>query len=105
MIGQISIWTPAASTTAVQVDLICLFLFSICTAVGLLVAFLLIGFCIRYRRRPGDGGNPPATRQSHLLEWFWTLMPLAIFIFVFVWGGTIYYYAFSPPADAMPLYV
>ncbi len=105
MIGQISIWTPPASTTAVRVDWVCLFLFTICTAVGLLVACLLIGFCIRYRRRPADSGNPPATRQSHLLEWFWTLTPLVIFVFIFAWGATVYLSAFSPPADAMPLYV
>ena len=60
MSSQIAIWTPPASTTAVRVDLVCLFLFVICTAVGLLVASLLIGFCVRYRRRPADRGNPPA---------------------------------------------
>jgi cytochrome c oxidase subunit 2 len=77
----------------------------VCFAVGTLVAVLLIGFSIYYRRRPGNDATPPATQQSHLLEWFWTLTPLAIFVGFFAWGGTIYLSAFSPPADALPLYV
>src|SRR5260221_7625989 len=100
-----SIFPSAVSTTAVSVDRISLFLFAVCFAVGMLVAMLLIGFCIYYRRRPGNDGTPAATRQSHVLEWFWSLSPLVIFVFVFAWGGIIYYSAFSAPADAMPLYV
>ena len=105
MNGGISTWTPAASTTAAQVDSLLLFLVVICGAVGLLVAVLLIGFCIRYRRRPGETTNPPATRQSHLLEWFWTLTPLAIFLFIFAWGGVVYCSAFRSPEGATPIYV
>jgi cytochrome c oxidase subunit 2 len=101
----ISIFPSAASTTAASVDRIGLFLFAVCFSVGMLIAVLLIGFCIYYRRRPGNDATPPATRQSHLLEWFWSLTPLAIFAFMFAWGGIVYYSAFSPPADAMPLYV
>src|SRR4051794_22920687 len=105
LIADISIWTPAASTTAVRVDRVCLFLLVVCTAVGLLVASLLIGFSIFYRRREGDRGMPPATCAPRWLEWFWTLTPLLIFVGMFAWGATIYYSAFSPPPDAMPLYV
>jgi cytochrome c oxidase subunit 2 len=105
LIAQISILPRAASTTAVRVDLLSLALFCVCFAVGLLVAFLLIGFSIRYRRRSTDRDNPPATNPSQLLEWFWTLTPLLIFVGFFIWGGTVYYGAFAPPADAMPLYV
>jgi cytochrome c oxidase subunit 2 len=88
-----------------HVDGLSLALFTVCFAVGLFIALLLIGFCIRYRRRTSDVGNPPATRQSHTLEWFWTLTPLVIFVGFFLWGGAVYYAAFSPPPDAMPLYV
>jgi len=105
MLAEIAIWLPPASTTAVRVDLLTLALTIICGSVGLLIACLLFYFSIRYRRRAGESGNPPATHQSHTLEWFWTLTPLAIFIGIFVWSGTIYYSAFSPPSDATPLYV
>jgi cytochrome c oxidase subunit 2 len=105
MIAQISLWTPAASTVANRVDQVFLVLFCICFGVGILVACLLFGFSIHFRRRSGDRGNPPATHQSRLLEWFWTLSPLVIFIGMYIWGGSVYYAAYSPPPNAMPLYV
>ena len=89
-----------ASTNASSVDLLTLYLTVVCGTVGLLVAVLMIYFCVRYRRRPGETTNPPANLESHALEWFWTLTPIGIFIFTFVWSGAIYYAAFSPPADA-----
>ena len=77
MTNSISLWPEAASTTAVQVDYLLLFLLTVCGSVGLLVAFLLIGFSVRYRRsRMGGTLAPPETRESHLLEWCWTLSPL-----------------------------
>jgi cytochrome c oxidase subunit 2 len=105
MIPDISIWTPAASTVAVYVDLLLVMLVVVCGLVGLLVAFLLIFFCVRYRRRPGQTGNPPATHAPRALEWFWTLTQLAIFAVFFAAGAWVYASAFRPPADALPLYV
>lgn len=105
MIAVIPFWPNAASTTAHRVDAIFLFLTAVCTAVGLLVAVLLIAFCVRYRRVRPDDLNPPATQQSKALEWFWTLTPLVIFMVVFVWGGKVYFSAVIPPDDATPLYV
>ena len=104
-IAAMSLWTSSTSTMGHQVDLLFFALMGICLSVGLLVAFLLVFFCIRYRRRSGETGNPAPTRQSHLLEWFWTLTPLAIFIVMFTWGGNIYLSAINPPNDAMPVYV
>lgn len=105
MIAEISLWTSAASTTAHRVDMLFFFLVGVCGCVGMLVAVLLIYFCVRYRRRPCEMGNPAAVRESRMLEWFWTLAPLAIFIVVFAWGGEVYFSAFSPPPDATPVYV
>jgi cytochrome c oxidase subunit II len=105
MIANISIWTSAASTTAQHVDLLFFFLTAVCGFVGVLVAVLLIYFCVRYRRRQGETGNPPPTRQSLVLEWFWTLTPLGIFVVVFAWGSEVYLSTFIPPSDATPVYV
>ncbi len=105
MIAEISLWPKAASTTAHHVDQLFLFLLAVCGSVGLLVAVLLIYFCIRYRRRSGAVGNPPDVRQSRALEWFWTLTPLGVFAVLFAWGGEVYFTAFSPPDDATPVYV
>jgi cytochrome c oxidase subunit II len=78
---------------------------AVCGSVGLLVAVLLIYFCIRYRRRSGELGNPADTNQSRLLEWFWTLTPLGIFAVMFAWGGEVYLSAYSAPEDTTPIYV
>ena len=105
MIAEVALWPEAASTTAHHVDRLIYFLVTVCTAVGLLIAALLIFFCIYYRRRPGETGNPPATKQSRTLEWFWTLTPLVIFMFIFVWGARVYFNAFHAPEGAETVYV
>jgi cytochrome c oxidase subunit 2 len=99
------IWFPQeASTTARYVDQLFVFLFILCAAVGLLVAFLLFYFSIRYRRRAG--ALPPVEMRGNVpLELFWTLTPLVIFIGVFAWGATIYFDAFRAPDDAAVVYV
>jgi cytochrome c oxidase subunit 2 len=104
MFAQIAWYPERASTTATQVDLLFFFLLAICGSVGLLVAFLLLYFSIRYRKRPGQDAPPPPTHSSHLLEWFWTLTPLAIFMVIFVWGATVYSGAFRAPDDATVIY-
>src|SRR4051812_21247511 len=105
MIAEIAWWPQQASTTAEQIDLLFYFLVTVCGAVGLLVAFLLIYFSVRYRRRPGQIGPPPKTDASRALEWFWTLTPLAIFMVMFVWGGTVYFAAVRAPDDSTTIYV
>jgi cytochrome c oxidase subunit 2 len=105
MLGEIALYPPRASTTADYVDTLLYFLLAICGAVGLLVAFLLIFFSVRYRRRPGQVGPPPPVEDSLPLEWFWTLTPLGIFMVIFVWGATIYFGAYRAPDDATVIYV
>jgi cytochrome c oxidase subunit 2 len=99
------IWFPHdASTTAGSVDRFLYFLVAVCGSVGLLVAVLLIYFSVRYRRRPGEVGPPPATRSNTPLELFWSITPLAIFMVFFVWGAVIYFDAFRAPDDATVIY-
>jgi cytochrome c oxidase subunit II len=105
MIAEIALYPPQASTTATAVDWVFLYLVIVCGAVGMLVAALLIGFCVRYRRRPGERGNPPETRASNALETFWTIAPLFFFISMFVWGAKVYFDAYRGPDDAPVVYV
>ena len=103
MLAQI-VWFPnTASTTARHVDVFLFFLVTVCGAVGLLVATLLIYFAVRYRRRP-NSGPPPLTRNSGRLELFWSLTPLGFFMVMFVWGATIYFDAYRAPDDATVVY-
>ena len=65
---------------------------------------LLIYFCIRYRRRPGDSATPPLTPSSEALEWFWTITPMCIFVVMFLWGAVVYVDAYRAPDEATRIY-
>src|SRR5690349_19831059 len=104
MFADIVFFPERASTTAESVDRFLIFMVSVCGAMGLLVAFLLIYFSIKYRRRPGAGTPPPAG-PGRALETFWTVTPLGVFMVMFTWGATIYFDAYRPPDDALPIYM
>src|SRR5260370_11092839 len=99
------VWYPhQAATTAVQVDRFLLLLVAGCWAVGMLVAVLIIGLAVRYRRRPGTP-IPAAMRGNTRLELFWTLTPIGFFALFFVWGAVVYFDSFRAPDDATVVYV
>jgi cytochrome c oxidase subunit 2 len=92
-----------ASTTAERVDNLGYFLLGTTGLVALLVAALIIGFAVRYRRRPGQ--PPPAEmRGNTALELFWTITPLGIFMVMFFWGAVVYFDAYRAPDDATVVY-
>jgi cytochrome c oxidase subunit 2 len=97
------LWPDEASTIAPQVDLLYLFLIAISLVGLVLVALLVFGFSIRYRK----AANPEATQieGSVILEATWTLIPLALFMVCFVWGALLYFRIYSPPVNAMNIYV
>jgi cytochrome c oxidase subunit 2 len=92
-----------ASTIAPYADALYFFLLAI-TVVGLvLVATLVFGFSLRYRK-----ANHPVAIQvegSTLLEATWTIIPLALFLVVFVWGALLYFRIYTPPANSMNIYL
>src|SRR5579864_2079119 len=98
------IWFPReASTTARQVDQFFIILMAICGSVGFLVAFLLFFFCIVYRRRPGL--RPQRSPANNIvLELFWSITPLFVFLGFFIWGAIIYLDAYRAPDDSMLIY-
>jgi cytochrome c oxidase subunit II len=104
MFAEIAWFPEQASTTAQYVDWLFYFLVTICGAVGLGVAVFLIGFAIRFRRRPG-GGVPGPMHGNPALELFWSGTPLVIFVIMFVWGITVYFGAYRAPDDATVIYV
>jgi cytochrome c oxidase subunit II len=98
-----ALFPAEASTIAPYMDALYFFLV-LMSIVGLaLVTFLVFYFSIRYRRDK----NPVATQieGSTLLEATWTIIPLALFLIVFVWGGLLYFRIYDPPANAMNIYI
>jgi cytochrome c oxidase subunit II len=92
-----------ASTIAPYTDALYFFLLLI-TVVGLvLVGTLVFGFSIRYRKAEHPVAIP--VEGSTLLEATWTIIPLALFLIVFVWGALLYFRIYTPPANSMNIYV
>ena len=42
---------------------------------------------------------------STILEATWTIIPLGLFLIMFVWGALLYFRIYTPPANAMNIYV
>jgi cytochrome c oxidase subunit II len=94
---------PEASKIAPQVDALLVFM-TLVSLVGLvLVGLLVTAFSIMYRREK----NPVATQieGSTLLEATWTIIPLGLFLVMFVWGSVLYFRIYTPPPNAMNIYV
>ncbi len=92
-----------ASTIAPYTDALYFFLILITLIGSVLVGTLVFGFSIRYRREK----NPVATHVegSTLLEATWTIIPLALFLVVFVWGALLYFRIYTPPTNSMNIYI
>src|SRR6201994_291913 len=97
------LYPPEASKIAPQMDALYFFMVLV-SLIGLtLVILLVLGFSILYSKKR----NPVATQieGSTLLEATWTIIPLGLFLIMFVWGALIYFRVYTPPANAMNIYV
>jgi cytochrome c oxidase subunit 2 len=98
-----ALFPPEASKIAPQMDALYFFMVLV-SLVGLtIVVLLVVSFSILYRR----SRHPQAVQieGSTLLEATWTIIPLGLFLVMFVWGALIYFRVFTPPANAMNIYV
>jgi cytochrome c oxidase subunit 2 len=108
MILPSAIMPEQASELAWHIDNLIWFLTAILGTVGLGVYMALLVFCIQYRRRTPNALGPAPTPRilgSHRLELIWTVIPLIIFLGMFVWGAWVYNMAFHAPPDAPEVYV
>jgi cytochrome c oxidase subunit 2 len=102
--SDLPLFPVAASAEAREVDL--LFLATVLLSIFFtsLITALLIGFAIKYRRRPKD--KPPAAiHGSIVLEILWMVIPLFLALTVFVWGADVYFQLSRPPDDTVTVNV
>src|SRR6202789_2359597 len=98
-----ALFPPEASKVAPQRDALYFFMVLV-SLVGLtLVGLLVVGFSILYSKKR----HPVAVQieGSTLLEATWTIIPLGLFLIMFVWGSLIYFRGYTPPANAMNIYI
>jgi cytochrome c oxidase subunit 2 len=97
------LYPPEASKIAPQMDALYFFMVLV-SLIGLTIVVLIItSFSILYSKKR----HPVAVQieGSTLLEATWTIIPLGLFLIMFVWGALIYFRVYTPPANAMNIYV
>jgi cytochrome c oxidase subunit 2 len=98
-----ALFPPEASKIAPQSDALYFFM-TLVSLVGLtIVVLLIVGFSILYSKKR----HPVAVQieGSTVLEATWTIIPLGLFLVMFVWGALLYFRIYTPPANAMNIYV
>jgi len=103
MFDTFPLWPVKASTMAGNVDALYVFLVVLSTLMSMAIFTMIVVFAVRFRRRRGveaeqiEGSTP--------LEVTWSVVPLGIFMAIFLWGAAIYFQERTPPQGATDVYV
>ncbi len=95
---------PGASVNASETDFLLASLLLMSLAVLALVFGLIWTYVIRYRAGSSEQRGDIAPK-SWRIEIGWTTATLVIFFGLFVWGADLYVRLYTPPADALKIYV
>ncbi len=99
------LFPPQASTTAWHVDALYTYLLVVSVVMTVLI-FAVIGiFAIKYRRRSPDDPMPKPIHGSVPLELTWSVIPFLFMLVMFAWGTKLYFENYTPPRDALDVYV
>lgn len=104
MWSSFPLFPEQASTIAGRVDALYYYLLSVSGFFTLLIFSLIFYFAIKYRRR-SEGERPRAILANIPLEVTWIVVPFILVMVMFGWGASLYFSAFSPPADALEIFV
>ncbi len=88
---------------APRVDALYFFLVGLTTFFSLLIAWLIVFYAIRYRRRSPDSIGA----QIHGVLWLelvWTIIPLIISLFIFAWGANLFVAMARAPEETLNIY-
>jgi cytochrome c oxidase subunit 2 len=104
MFSNLPLFPEQASTIAKDVDLLFAFILVVALFFSVLIASLVVGFAIRYRRR-SDDDVPEDVHGLLALELTWSLIPFGLAMVMFVWGASVYMTLARPPDNALDVYV
>src|SRR4029453_14070492 len=94
----------SASTMAGRVDALYFFLVALAGFFSVLIAFLIVYYAIRFRRRSPESVGA-RIHGGTVLEITWTVIPLLITMGIFVWGASVFFAMSRPPDDTLNIYV
>lgn len=104
MFSDFPIFPEAASSIAAKVDALYFFIAGVSLFFFTLICVLVLVFAIKYRRRSEDE-QPRLIDGSLKLELLWTIIPLILAMVMFTWGAKLYVEMFTPPSQALNIYV
>ncbi len=104
MLDKMILFPRGASTIAGRVDGLFWYLTGLSTVFVVLIAGLVIGFMVKYRRR-AENERGVVVHGSLALEIAWTAIPFALALVAFVWGARIFTTLQRPPDDAIEIFV
>lgn len=94
----------AASTFAWQVDVLYFYLIAVSVAFSIPIVVAIFAFGIKYRERE-KFATPEEMHGSMVLEVTWSIIPFIVSMTIFLGGAIIFFQQFTPPDDAMQIYV
>jgi cytochrome c oxidase subunit 2 len=104
MFSDFPIFPEVASTIAARVDALYFFIAAVGVFFFTLICVLVLVFAIKYRRR-SENEQPAPIHGSLKLELVWTIIPLILAMVMFTWGAKLYVEMYSPPSEALNIYV
>ncbi|HMT09394.1 MAG TPA: cytochrome c oxidase subunit II, partial [Pyrinomonadaceae bacterium] len=104
MQNWIPIFPEQASTFAWQVDALYAYLIVISVAFSIPIVAAIFAFGIKYRERE-KFATPEEMHGSMVLEVTWSIIPFVVSMTIFLGGAIIYFQQYTPPDDAMQVYV
>ena len=103
MFDNFPLWPSGASTHSLPVDLLYIFLVVVSAVMTGVIFVTIAVFGMKYRRRHGREAQP--IEGSMVLEIAWSVIPLGLFMVVFVWGAVLFFDLRTPPQDSTQIYV
>jgi cytochrome c oxidase subunit 2 len=103
MFDNFPLWPVRASTNAGNVDALYIFLVVLSAFMCVAIFTMILVFATMYRRRRGVDAEQ--IEGSSALEITWSIIPLGIFMVIFLWGAVIYFHERTPPQGASEVYV
>ncbi len=101
-------WVPLfpeqASTFAWQVDALYFYLIAVSLFFTVGIVLAIFFFALKYREKE-KFATPEEIHGSMVLETVWSIIPFVISMTIFLGGAIIYFNQYTPPADAMDIYV
>jgi cytochrome c oxidase subunit 2 len=85
-----------------NVDALFIFLLIVSGLMTLLIFACILYFAARYRYRPNVRAEQ--IEGSVPLELTWSIIPLGIFLVIFLWGAVVYFHERTPPRDTAEIY-